>query len=86
MGYIFPVAALKILVIRKYYLRFLPCYKKNLLPLNSIDLKGLSFGAFGIFFDEVILAYYKEKKFQRCRKSSSSDLFGSAIVTLFCHA
>ena len=35
MGDIFPVAALKILIIRKYYLRFLPCYKKNLHPLNS---------------------------------------------------
>ena len=34
MGYIFPVASSKILVIRKYYLRFFPGYKKNLHPLN----------------------------------------------------
>lgn len=34
MGYIFPVAALKGLEIRKYSLLLLPCYKKNLLPLN----------------------------------------------------
>ena len=35
MGYIFPVAALKGLEIRKYSLLLLPCYKKNLHPLNS---------------------------------------------------
>ena len=35
MEYIFPVAALKGLEIRKYSLHLLPCYKKNLHPLNS---------------------------------------------------
>ncbi len=34
MGYIFPVASLKASEIRKYSLHLLPCYKKNLHPLN----------------------------------------------------